>query len=143
MRFWDSSAIVPLLLTEATTAAARSALDADRDVVVWWGTPTECVSAIARLEREGVEGRAIQAALRRLAAFQSSWVEVEPSSTLREHATRLLRTHPLVAGDALQLAAAITAAGGAPPELSFITLDDRLLLAADREGFPVIRFGIP
>jgi predicted nucleic acid-binding protein len=139
MRFWDSSAILPLLVDQPSTAEARSALAADHQVVVWWGTPTECVSAIARLEREGVAGHAIQAALRRLAALQDSWVEVEPSSTLRDQAVRLLRTHPLRAGDALQLAAAITAAGASPTS-PFVTLDDRLSLAADREGFPVTRF---
>jgi len=140
MRFWDSSAIVPLLLQELTTSVARSALGADRGLVVWWGTPTECVSAIARAEREDGPGTTIQTAIRRLSGLQGVWVEVEPSSSLRDQAARLLRTHPLRAADSLQLAAAITAAGGSPTGLPFVTLDDRLAIAADREGFPVIRF---
>jgi predicted nucleic acid-binding protein len=53
-------------------------------------------------------------------------------------ATRLLRVHPLRAADALQLAAAIIAAEDDPRSLPFVTLDDRLALAAEREGFPVV-----
>jgi uncharacterized protein len=45
--------------------------------------------------------------------------------------------HPLGAGDALQLAAAITASEGDPSSLAFVTLDDRLAQAAAREGFPI------
>lgn len=43
----------------------------------------------------------------------------------------------------MQLAAATAAAEGSPSALSFVTLDDRLTTAADREGFPVIRFDWP
>lgn len=54
-------------------------------------------------------------------------------------AARLLRVHPLCAADALQLAAARMAAEDRPETLPFVTLDDRLALAAQREGFEVIR----
>jgi predicted nucleic acid-binding protein len=50
----------------------------------------------------------------------------------------LLRVHPLRAADALQLAAAIIAADSEPRSLAFVTLDDRLARAAEREGFPVV-----
>jgi predicted nucleic acid-binding protein len=52
---------------------------------------------------------------------------------VRRTAQRLLRVHELRAADALQLAAASTAA----EDLPFVTLDDRLALAAAREGFVV------
>jgi hypothetical protein len=45
------------------------------------------------------------------------------------------------AGDALQLAAAIAASEGHPATLAMVTLDERLALAAEREGFPVVRPG--
>ena len=52
---------------------------------------------------------------------------------------RLLLVHDLRAGDALQLAAALTAAEGQPIAMGFVTLDDRLGRAALREGFPVVQ----
>lgn len=55
-----------------------------------------------------------------------------------ELAHRLLRVHPLRAADALQLAAATIAAERRPPTLTFVTLDDRLRAAADREGFRIV-----
>jgi len=50
---------------------------------------------------------------------------------------RLLRIHPLRAADALQLAAALTAAEN-PGALAFVSLDDRLSDAARREGFSIL-----
>ena len=55
MRFWDTSAIVPLLVAEEMTSAALGALREDAQMYVWWGTGVECVSAIARLERRGAD----------------------------------------------------------------------------------------
>ena len=66
------------------------------------------------------------------------WQEVEAGDLVRETAIRLLRVHPLRAADSLQLAAAFVAAEGRPSTLEFVTLDDRLALAAQREGFVVI-----
>lgn len=73
--------------------------------------------------------------------MRSEWIEVEPGGGIRLVAERLTRTHVLRAGDALQLSAAIAAAEGMPATLPFITHDWRLAIAADREGFPVLRFG--
>jgi predicted nucleic acid-binding protein len=58
---------------------------------------------------------------------------------VRQTAIRLLRVHPLRTADALQLAAAIAAAEDHPATLPFVTLDERLAQAAEREGFPVAR----
>ncbi|MBI3629651.1 MAG: hypothetical protein HY217_08770 [Candidatus Rokubacteria bacterium] len=52
-------------------------------------------------------------------------------------ATRLLRLHPLRAFDALQLSAALHWAEGHPQGRTLHTLDRRLALAAQREGFLV------
>lgn len=144
MKFWDASALVPLLIDEVTSAAAREAYATDPTTWVWWATELECTSAIARLEREGgFEPHAIRLALDRLNAFKEEWTVIEPSTRLREWAVRLVRLHQLRAADALQLAAAGAAAEGRPSELPFVTTDDRLAIAADREGFPVIRFDRP
>lgn len=138
MRFWDSSAIVPLLVAEPRTDAAMAAYLADAAIVVWWSTPVECASAIARLEREGqLLAAAAAEAFGRLDAFAPSWIEVEPREEIRETARRFLRVHPLRTADALQLAAAFVAAERRPPTLALLTLDDRLGEAAAREGFQV------
>ena len=36
MKFWDASAIVPLLVTEATTKAVQSLAEKDSTMIVWW-----------------------------------------------------------------------------------------------------------
>ena len=139
MRFWDSSAIVPLLTTQASSPWVHAELERDPSMVVSWGTEVECTSALTRLEREGsLSAREVTAATERLAAMTGEWEEVRPVERIRPLAARLLRTHPLRAGDAVQLAAAILAADTNPDSLPFMTLDDRLALAADREGFPVV-----
>ncbi len=139
MRFWDSSAIVPLLVDEATSAAMLSKYELDPEMLVWWVTEVECVSALARLERESLlDAPSMGHALRRLDALARAWREIQPVARLRQTAGRLLRVHPLRAGDALQLAAAIVAAEDYPETLPFVTLDERLALAAEREGFVVV-----
>lgn len=142
MRYWDSSALVPLLVGEASTPAVLAAFTADPEVITWWASGVECVSALVRLERESnLQSTALDASLQRLQALSAAWQEVQPVAPVRRIASRLLRVHPLRAGDALQLAAAVAAAEDVPLSLPFVTLDDRLALAAGREGFPVVMPG--
>ena len=139
MRYWDSSAIIALLVTEATSEAVRDEHARDIEMVTWWGTQVECVSALARLERERALSAAdLAASFQRLDQLAAGWLEVQPSQRLRTTAVRLLRTHALRAGDALQLAAASAVAEDHPPSLGFVTMDLRLALSADREGFVTI-----
>ncbi len=139
MRFWDSSALVPLLVDEATTPAITSVLVQDPDFVVWWGSPIECISALSRLGRERLLDQAgARVALERLDVLSEAWHEMQPTTRIREKAIRMLRVHALRAADALQLAAAIVAAEDQPGSLAFVTLDDRLAEAAELEGFSVI-----
>jgi uncharacterized protein len=140
VRFWDSSAVVPLLVGEDSSAGLIKMLEDDPAMLVWWATPVECVSALARLERDGaLDSPGVAEAVDRLDALELHWDEVQPVARLRSQAIRLLRVHPLRAADALQLAAAIVAAEDQPRTLTFLTLDDRLALAAQREGFSVVR----
>lgn len=142
MRFWDSSAVVPLLVAEPASASAIREHAADPEIIAWWGCEVECVSALARLEREGnFAPGSIAEALRRLDAIVLAWREVEPVARVRQVAIRVLRVHPLRAADALQLAAAIVASEDQPATLPLVTLDDRLAEAAEREGFPIVRPG--
>jgi uncharacterized protein len=136
LRYWDSSAIIPLTVTEASTDAMRAIAKEDPVMCVWWATEVECVSALARLEREGALDEATMTlALERLDLLAESWNEVQPVATVRRAARRLLRVHALRAADALQLAAAVVAAEGQPASLGIVTLDERLAAAARREGF--------
>jgi len=138
LRFWDSSAIIPLTVTEASTDAMRAIAEEDPVMCVWWATEVECVSALARLEREGaLTDTATTVALERLDLLAESWNEVQPVVGVRGAARRLLRVHALRAADALQLAAAVIAAEGQPASLEIVTLDERLAAAARREGFTV------
>jgi predicted nucleic acid-binding protein len=75
----------------------------------------------------------------RLDALVRSWREVQPIRRVRQTAIRLLRVHPLRTADALQLAAAIVVAEEEPASVPFVTLDDRLAQAAEREGFSIVR----
>ncbi|MDD2762810.1 MAG: hypothetical protein PHE83_02415 [Opitutaceae bacterium] len=138
MKFWDASSVVPLLVEEADSSRREAQLREDPAMLVWWGTPVECVSALQRLVRE--EALTADAALmaeERLRQLESTWIEIEASHPVRLQAHRLLRVHPLRAADALQLAAALVACGTEPGALPFLTADQRLRQAAAKEGFPV------
>ena len=139
MKFWDGSAIVPLLMTEPTTKTLQALAEKDPTMIVWWATEVECASAIARLEREeALDESAVTQAFDRLKQFANAWHEVDPSDPIREAAVRFLRVHPLREADALQLAAAFIAAERRPSSLEVVTLDDRQAVAARKEGFVLI-----
>lgn len=140
MIFWDSSAILPLLVEESSTPSALGYYGKHPGIVAWWGTPVECASALARLERETrLTSADVIQALDQLAALQAAWHEVQPLDGVRPIAQRLLRLHPLRAADSLQLAAALLVCEHRPQDWRFVCLDARLSLAAEREGFRVVR----
>ena len=139
MRFWDASAVVPLLTAQAASDRAMRLWREDASVVVWWATVVECASALGRLARARDITRAEgSAAMQRLRSLAAAWSEIEPSNALREVAARLVDCYPLRAADALQLAAAVfwrDQAGMAIPVVSF---DERLLAAAHAEKLVTI-----
>lgn len=139
MRFWDSSAVLPLLVEEQRSPVLTDVFRDDPAAAVWWGTLIECSSALARLERERVlSERDWEVAHARLIHAAKGWTEVPPLERVREQARRLVRLHPLRAADSLQLAAAVVLADFEPATLPFVTLDSRLAAAARREGFEVM-----
>lgn len=131
MRFWDSSAVMPLVADEPRSKAQAQRLRDDAEIAVWWATRVEVVSAVRRLEREGLE---LGDALRAVAGLAARWHEVAPSENIRTTAERLLAVHPLRAADALQLAAAIAWRRDITRPATFVCLDARLRDAAAREG---------
>ncbi len=71
MMFWDSSAIVPLLVEEASSDALLGMLRHDRTMLVWWAAAVECTSAIAHRERDGdLSAREATDALERLRVLE-------------------------------------------------------------------------
>ena len=138
MRFWDSSAVVPLLIEQPSSPRAAIWATGDDTMVLWTLTPVEVVSALRRLVREGAMGEDVshQAETRMNQLIDNSHIviDVEP---VKEFARRLLRLHALRAFDALQLGAALHWAEGHPRGRTLHTLDGRLALAARREGFLV------
>jgi predicted nucleic acid-binding protein len=143
VRFWDASAIVPLLISETTSQRLRTLATSDPTMAVWWVSEVECVSALVRREREGMlDASTLEIALRQLRQFAQTWLEVEPSGLVRETTARILRVHALRAADALQLAAAFAAAERRPASLEMVTLDERLAGVARKEGFTVVDLAV-
>jgi predicted nucleic acid-binding protein len=139
VKFWDASAVVPLLVPEPSSDPLLALLAADTAMLIWWGTPVEVSSALARREREGkLSGVGVTRALDRLRTFAAAWSEILPVEAIRVTAQRLLRIHPLRAPDALQLAAAMMASENDPASLQIVSLDERLNEIAAREGFGVV-----
>jgi predicted nucleic acid-binding protein len=139
VKFWDASAVVPLLLDEDPSEAVGALKRADPLMAVSWLTVVECGSAIARAEHEQMlDQDEAAAAFTRLDNLARGWIEVEPTSDVRDIARRLLRAYRLRTGDAIQVASATLAAERRPATLELVTLDDRLETAALKEGFPVI-----
>ena len=136
--FWDSSAVIPLLLPEARSKQLTALLSGDAEPVIWWLTPVECHSAFQRRHREkAIAPAQTHAAVGRLDAFCEDVDQIAASDPVRRRAIRLLTTHALRAGDALQLAAALVWCEENPQGEQFICLDDRLREAAHGEGFDV------
>lgn len=139
MKFWDSSAIVPLIIEERHSKACRQLLRTDPTQLVFCFTRTEILSAIWRKHREGLLDVAdVQAAEDRLDKLADRWTEVDSVTPVRDAAEKLLRVHPLRAADSLQLGACVAIFGTRRRDREFVVLDDLLAEAARQEGFKVI-----
>ena len=133
--FWDTSALIPLCVGQSTTPQAV-AYYKSHDVVVWWATPVEISSALARLLRMQQIDAADCAKARKLAKnLADSWSMIQPSDAIRTKAAVLVERHDLRAADSLQLAAALEWCEDAPHGRVFLTVDQRLRTAALLTGF--------
>lgn len=139
MRFWDTSAVVPLVVDEASTPSVRRWLREDRAMTVWALTRTEAFSALCRRHGEGtIDAGGLERARTKLSAFAPHWLEVEDLVEVRRQAERLLLDHPLRAADALQLASAWHWAGGRPRRRELVVLDGPLREAGAAVGFTIV-----
>ena len=139
MRFWDASAIVPLVVREATTEIVQGWLREDPDIALWGLTWVEIASAVERRVREGqIPSSARQSILRRVARIAGDAHEISDLAAVRTRALPLLARHPLRAADATQLGAALVIADPDPSSLTMVVLDPRMAHAAEREGLRVL-----
>lgn len=138
MRYWDASALVPLIVSQPESGLARGWLAEDDRIVTWVWTGAEIVGAIERLTREGtMTRRQRRTALDAFNSLSNRWDEVTDVLAVRSRAVRVLARHPLRAADAGQLGAAMLIQEQLPAPLSFMCLDRRLARAAEREGLRI------
>ncbi|NQU13502.1 MAG: type II toxin-antitoxin system VapC family toxin [Desulfobacteraceae bacterium] len=138
MKFWDSSAIVPLIVGEKESDYCLQTLSDDPEMLIWYLSKVEVVSALCRQIREGMLSENLfQNAKRLLNDLIERAYEVIAIEKVRLRASRLLEVHPLRAADACQLASALVATQEDPNRLAIISFDQRLSNAATKEGFVV------
>ena len=139
MRFWDSSALVPLVVREPSSSACRALLRTDPSIVAWCLTRVEIVSALRRQHREGgLRPKELAVAERLAEKLSTRWTTVDAVGLVEAEAVALLQRHPLRAADALQLGAARVVARGRPRGSVFVTRDEALASAAEAEGFDAV-----
>lgn len=139
MRFWDSSALIPLLIREQSSDAMRAILRSDRRIAASVITPIEIESALWRRRHHGeMDAEQHMSAEEMFAELTASWSEIADIISAQRIALDLLSRHPLRAADAIQLATAIVASNATVDSLPFVTLDHTLAAAARAEGFTVL-----
>ena len=138
MRYWDASALVPVVVAEPDSESVRAWLSEDDHIVTWVWTRTEITSAIERRAREGsLSRRQRYEALERLYAFAASWDEVTEILAVRTRADALLARHPLRAADAGQLGAALLIREELADTLTLRLPRPATFMAAERESLRV------
>ena len=135
LAFWDAGALVPLCVRQGITPQAI-ALYKTHDAVVWWATPTEIASALARLLRmKQLDSRAWAKSNKLAQSLADSWSVIQPSDALRATSIRLVDRYDLRAANSFQLAAALEWCEYAPQGRVFLTADQKLRDAALLSGF--------
>jgi len=137
LRFWDSSALVPLIIDEPTSMVVRRLMMRDSHIIASYLTPVEITSSLWR--RRHHREISAEAHLRADAAFAEitrRWSAISAPEAV-ERAIDLLARHPLRAADSVQLASALLARERFG-HLPFVTFDLDLMDAARAEGFTVL-----
>ena len=109
------------------------------EVVIWWATPVEVQSTLARLRRAGELAEDVfRKARKRATSLVGGFHQVAPTPEVRDAAIECLERFPLKAADALQLASAWTWVKRKPRNRLFAVMDAQLAAAASELGFDVI-----
>ena len=138
MRFWDSSAIIPLIVLEDQSPYCINAFKADNEIMAWTMSKVEVFSALCRRFREdSLNEKTFELAKTRMNDLFDIVFEIVAISKVKDRALRLLQVHTLRAADAMQLASVLVATQEETSKLPIMCFDDRLKQAAKREGFIV------
>jgi predicted nucleic acid-binding protein len=138
MKFWDSSALVPLIVSEKETDYCLKTLSGDQEMLIWCLSKVEVISALCRMVRyKKFSESDFNKAKKQFNELIQRAYEVKAIEKVRNRALRLLEVHPLRAADACQLASALVATQEDPDRLSILSFDERLKSAAAKEGFDV------
>jgi predicted nucleic acid-binding protein len=139
--YLDTSAFVKLVLEEDRALEARAWFDEARPAISSAITYPEACAALARRAREGeASGARLQ---RWVAELDARWRQVASIRVDSNLAGRLALRHALRGMDAIHVAAAVHVHERllhheAHEELLFAAFDQRLLEAAEREGFATL-----
>jgi predicted nucleic acid-binding protein len=135
--FWDSSALVPLCARQPGTPQSKLWLRR-YEIVVWWATPVEIASALARLLRvRQLDSQQWSLSVKFANKLVEAWSIINPSDRIRADAMELVKRYDLRAADSLQMAAALQWCEASPQGRTFLTADMRLRDAARLVGFDV------
>jgi len=136
LAFWDSSALVKLLVEEAGTDVAVALWDESSGVVASRLAVPEVSAALASAERRGrVDQAAVRNAHDEWRRYADALHFMEVSTEIADRAAVLVVGHPLSGADAVHLATAL-ALREVEPVLA--TWDRRLATAAVAEGLAVV-----
>jgi predicted nucleic acid-binding protein len=142
MQFWDSSALLPLVLRQPPFSnRCRRAFRRDVPRVVAFLARIECRSAVERLGRAGgLNAAARRRSLMRIDKLLAAFDIVVFSGDVEAHALTLLSRHALRSLDALQLGCALslTPHGDSDLRPDLVCCDRRLATAAAAEGFSLV-----
>jgi predicted nucleic acid-binding protein len=136
LAFWDSSALLKLLVEEQGTDVAVALWDGATAVVACRLAVPEVSAALAAAERSGrIDPERRRVAAREWQRYLAALDILEVTPAVGDHATDLAVAHPLSGADAVHLAAAL-----ALPDRALVvaTWDRRLASAASAEGLDVV-----
>jgi len=142
MQFWDSSALLPLVVRQPPFSdPCRRAFRQNVSRAIAFLARVECRSAIERLVREGtLNAAARRRSLTNIDKLVAAFDLVAFSPEVEAHALTLLGRHALRSLDALQLGCArgLASHGDTDALPEFVCCDRRLANAAVAEGFALV-----
>jgi predicted nucleic acid-binding protein len=130
--YFDTSALVPLIIAEPTSSAAVALWNGAARAVATPLAYVESHAALAQAERLGrITRHQLRCGLEELELLDRQLDRVEFTHALSVFAGEIAERHSLRAYDAVHLAGALTVGG---PDLVFATADRRLATAASDAG---------
>jgi uncharacterized protein len=137
--YLDTSSLVKLYVSEKETPATKQLVEAMEVIATSRLAYVEARAAFARKRRErGVGPREYRNIVQNLDNDWESYFVVDVSDALIKIAGQLAEKHALRGYDAIHLASAVTLLREGNQPLAFSCFDERLSVAARREGLKII-----